>query len=237
MARKDPHDLIPTSAALLQRLKDDQDQASWLEFYDIYWEFINGVAIKAGLNEAEAKDVLQETMILVFRQMPAFKYDPAIGSFQKWLLNTTRWRITDQLRKRFWMVALDTHADTDDDTGPAGSLIDPVSGRLDAIWDAEWKQKLLDAAIAKVKHQVDPAKYQVFDFCVNKEWLPDKVAKAFGIAMVPLSTVTLEIERQSLALVEISDSRFFRPTAAICKWERVHSPALKQFLETLKDGE
>jgi hypothetical protein len=32
---------------------------------------------------------------------------------------------------------------------------------------------------------------------------------------------------QSLALVEISDSRFFRPTAAICKMRRVLSPALK----------
>jgi DNA-binding transcriptional LysR family regulator len=57
-----------------------------------------------------------------------------------------------------------------------------------------------------------------------------------GISLVPLSTVTVEIERQSLALVEISDSRFFRPTAAIYKMRRELSPALKQFLETLKDG-
>lgn len=32
--------------------------------------------------------------------MPAFKYDPARGSFKFWLLNMTRWRIADLLRKR-----------------------------------------------------------------------------------------------------------------------------------------
>src|SRR5213592_2844159 len=93
-------ELIPTRASLINRLKNCQDQSSWQEFFDTYWKLIYGVARKAGLTDAEAQDVVQETMASVSKHMPTFKYDPAIGSFKAWLLNMTRWRITDQLRKR-----------------------------------------------------------------------------------------------------------------------------------------
>jgi hypothetical protein len=48
--------------------------------------------------------------------------------------------------------------------------------------------------------------------------------------------VAQEIEKQSLAVVEISDGEFFRPIAAIYKKHRVLSPAIKQFLAILKAG-
>jgi hypothetical protein len=34
-----------------------------------------------------------------------------------------------------------------------------------------------------VKRQIDPLKFQIFDFYVNKEWEPDKVAERFGVAV------------------------------------------------------
>src|ERR1035437_2390243 len=106
-------ELIPTRATLIQRLKDWQDQSSWQDFFDTYWKLIYGVATKGGLTKAEAQDVVQETMISVAKHMPNFKYDPAIGSFKAWLLNMTRWRITDQLRKREPMSA---HQESSDQT-------------------------------------------------------------------------------------------------------------------------
>src|SRR5213593_1463943 len=92
--------LLPTRATLLERLKNWQDQASWQQFFDNYWQLIYGVARKAGLTESEAEEVVQETMFSVAKHMPTFKYDPAIGSFKAWLLKMTRWRIIAQFRKR-----------------------------------------------------------------------------------------------------------------------------------------
>ena len=94
------NELIPTRTTLLGRLKDWRDNSSWQEFFDTYWKLIYGFAIKAGLNEAEAEDVVQETMISVAKKIPGFKYNRNIGSFKGWLLMTTRWRIIDQFRKR-----------------------------------------------------------------------------------------------------------------------------------------
>jgi len=34
-----------------------------------------------------------------------------------------------------------------------------------------------------VRRRLDPQKYQIFDFYVNKEWPSDDVAKAFGISI------------------------------------------------------
>jgi len=88
---------LPTRASLLERLKDLGDDASWNEFYQTYRELIYSVARKAGLNESEAEEVVQDTVISVAKKMPDFRYDPAEDSFKGWLLTVTRWRILDQL--------------------------------------------------------------------------------------------------------------------------------------------
>src|SRR5436190_8359181 len=96
-----PDELIPTRRSLLSRLKDWDDQDSWKEFFDTYWKLVYGVAVKSGLNDAEAQDVVQETVLSVARKMHQFKYDPATGSFKSWLLLITRRRIADHLRKAY----------------------------------------------------------------------------------------------------------------------------------------
>src|SRR6185436_18304938 len=96
----DPDELIPTRHSLLTRLKNREDEASWQDFFNTYWKLVYGVAVKSGLTDQEAQEVVQETVITVARRIPEFKYNPANCSFKTWLLNLTRWRITDQLRKR-----------------------------------------------------------------------------------------------------------------------------------------
>ena len=175
-------ELLPTRASLLHRLKDWQDQATWQEFFDTYWKLIFGVARKSGLNDAEAQDVVQDTMASVAKHMPGFQYDPAIGSFKAWLLQLTRWRIIDLARKR---PPLGVHRSAEDDgrTGTVERLVDPASEDLDKVWDAEWEQNVLEAAVRRLKRRIDPLKYQIFDFYVNKEWEPEKVAARFQVSV------------------------------------------------------
>jgi RNA polymerase sigma-70 factor (ECF subfamily) len=176
-------ELIPTRATLLQRLKNWQDQSSWQEFFDTYWKLIYRVALKAGLTETEAQDVVQETMVSVSKHMPAFKYDPAIGSFKAWLLKLTRWRILDQFRKRGPLQHQSLSQDTATGTRTVDKVVDPKSQDWDAVWNLEWEQTVLEAALLKVKRRVDPQKFQIFDLYVNKEWSAARVAEAFGVSI------------------------------------------------------
>jgi DNA-directed RNA polymerase specialized sigma24 family protein len=91
---------ISTRATLLERLRQWDDHSGWQEFFNIYWRLIHRVALRAGLKEDEAEDVVQETVIAVARNMPQFRYDPTRCSFKTWLLNMTRWRIVDRIRRR-----------------------------------------------------------------------------------------------------------------------------------------
>src|SRR5262252_3704320 len=72
-----PTDLIPTRESLLSRLKNWEDRESWQDFFDIYWKLIYSMARKAELTDAEAQDIVQETVISVARKIEGFKYDPA----------------------------------------------------------------------------------------------------------------------------------------------------------------
>ena len=177
-------ELIPTRASLIHRLGDWQDQSSWQQFFDTYWKLIYGVARKAGLSDAEAQDVVQETLASVAKHMPTFKYDPAIGSFKAWLLIKTRWCIVDQFRKRGPVAQFHPLPGDTATTDPVEKVIDPAAGQvLDALWEAEWEKNLAEAAVAKVKPGQDPQKWQIFDFYVNKGWPPEKVAGRFGVSV------------------------------------------------------
>src|SRR2546428_7095250 len=99
MATTTAPEIIPTRQSLLNRLKNWDDKTSWKDFFDTYWSLIYGVARKAGLNDSEAQDVVQETIISVARKIPEFTYDPAVCSFKTWLMKMTHWRIIDQFRK------------------------------------------------------------------------------------------------------------------------------------------
>src|SRR6266581_5526601 len=166
---KNPNDSIQTRWSLIGRLKDMDDQQSWQEFFDAYWKLIYSVALKAGLSDSEAQEVVQETVISVAKKMPEFKADPAAGSFKSWLLTLTRWRIVDQARKRQAKPAPNPfagqecppnpqtgmsapqHGDDSARTSTVERVPDP--GELDAIWNEEWENNLLVAAAARVKRQ------------------------------------------------------------------------------------
>jgi RNA polymerase sigma-70 factor (ECF subfamily) len=183
MNEPDRVELIPTRRSLLSRLKDWNDQQSWRVFFDTYWSLIYHVALKAGLTEAEAQDVVQETIIAVSKQMPTFEYDAAKGSFKGWLLRLTQWRIADQFRKRQpGIERRESGASTATRTATIERVPDPAGPALEAVWNQEWEGNLVRAALARVKRKVKAKQYQIFDFAVLKGWPISEVAQTLGVS-------------------------------------------------------
>lgn len=177
-------DSYATRATLLQRVKDTQDQKSWHEFHEVYGKLILGFALKAGLTHDEAQEVVQETLITAVKHLPNFRYDPKVCSFKTWLLNLSKWRVQDQLRKRLAPSAPQARRDSQDNdsrTATINRIADPVGNELEAIWDREWCLTLMDSAVAKVKPQIDLKQWQIFDLYVLKDWSVKEVAKALGV--------------------------------------------------------
>jgi len=69
----------------------------------------------------------------------------------------------------------------------------------------------------------------------NVETVKRAVEIDAGIAIVPVSTISQELEKHTLTQVRIDDADLFRPLAAIYKKNKVLSPAMKQFIAVLKE--
>ena len=175
--------LFATRRSLVDRLADWDDQRRWQEFFDTYWKLIYSAARKSGLTDAEAQEVVQETVITVAKKVGKLRYDPALGSFKGWLLQITRWRIVDQLRKRGRAQNQRGPSDDDRRTATIERVPDSNVVDLDALWDKEWQENLFAAAITRVKKKVDPKQFQIFDCYVRKEWPAQKVAEQLRVSV------------------------------------------------------
>jgi|ERR1043166_441775 RNA polymerase sigma-70 factor (ECF subfamily) len=174
---------IQTRQSLLSKLKNWTDQESWKTFFDTYWRLIYSTAINAGLTPTEAEDVVQDTVISVMKGLPDYRRRNKKRLFRNWLLRRTTWRIGDQLRKKQrGLVQLDEPKSTRTST-ETGAIekIDSNAG-LEKIWNDEWEENLLEAAIDRVKRKVNPKDYQLFDLVVVKERPVSKVAKTLAVS-------------------------------------------------------
>jgi len=192
-----PSELIPTRKSLVTRLKNWDDQASWKTFFDTYWRLIYSVARRAGLNDAEAQDVVQETIISVAKKMPDFKYDPALGSFKGWLMQATHWRIQDHCRKKQYQKGsqrmpreerLQTSLLEDQ---PESAPFD-----LERAWDEEWTRNLTEAALERVRENVSPRHYQIFYLHLCKQMSARQVAKSLDVKLAEVYYAKYVVSRE-----------------------------------------
>lgn len=173
--------LLPTRQSLLSRLRDWQDQAGWREFFDTYWRLIYNVARKAGLADAEAQDVVQNTFIYLARRMPAFHYDRARGSFKSWLRVVTRSRIhvfwrSKKADEKFIREPLPDAAGDDVEAQP-----DASADALDEVWQREWEENLVNTALRRVRAKVSSQQLLIFRLSTLGELPLPQVAKKLGV--------------------------------------------------------
>ena len=175
--------ILATRRSLVDKLANWEDRARWQQFFDSYWKLIYSAARKSGLNDSEAQEVVQETIITVAKRIERLRYDPARGSFKGWLLHITRWRIADQFRKRLPAQKGGRDSAGDRQTATIERVADANAVDLDELWEREWQENLLAAAMTRVKKKVDPKQFQIFDCSVRKDWPAQKVAKELRVSV------------------------------------------------------
>ena len=189
-------ELAPTRATLLERLRNLQDHASWQEFFDTYWKLIYCAAIKSGLSDQDAEEVVQETVTGVARNMETFEYRPETCSFKGYLMTITRRRIIDRLRKhgrRRHFVPLTSGTDTSD---PGMQLVDEKGEEaFIQLWDEEWEKNLMDAALERVKKAVKPEQYQNFHLYGVKKMPLKKVCELLNVSAAKVYVVQHRVAR------------------------------------------
>jgi RNA polymerase sigma-70 factor (ECF subfamily) len=184
-------EFIPTRQSLLSRLKRWDDQDSWRDFFDTYWKFLYSVAVKSGLSDDDARDMVQETVVAVAKGLRDGRFKAAEGSsFKAWLKVIVHRRVASHLRRHRLAVAEPTPGSEDTALTPLVEKV-PASetGIVSEVWEEEWAKNLADAAIERVKRRVSAKQFQMFDLYALKEWPVGEVARTLhtNIAQVYLA--------------------------------------------------
>src|SRR6266404_5901544 len=89
-----------TRASLLFRLRDSQDHEAWVEFVSLYEPVAYRLLRRHGLQDADAREVMQDLFMAVSRSID--RWDPAKerGSFRGWLWRVARNLVINWLKHR-----------------------------------------------------------------------------------------------------------------------------------------
>jgi RNA polymerase sigma-70 factor (ECF subfamily) len=86
-----------TRPSLLVRLRNARDEEAWSEFTAVYEPVIFRMTKRRGMQDADAREVVQEVLMSVAAAIDRFDLD-GVGSFRGWLSRITRNAIVDRFR-------------------------------------------------------------------------------------------------------------------------------------------
>ena len=73
-----------TRISLLDSLRRGETDQAWLIFIEKYSKMISSWCHRWGASVEDTEDIVQETLLVVFRKIAEFQYDPSL-SFRAWL--------------------------------------------------------------------------------------------------------------------------------------------------------
>jgi RNA polymerase sigma factor (sigma-70 family) len=188
------HSTLHTRSSLLFRLRDWQDERSWEEFYRLYRRLVYGYSRRAGLSHEEAEEVTNDVFVRVAKTIQEFESNPEKGSFRGWLLNLTRWRVNDKFRGRARNPKAPHGGNSDDRTSTVERIPDPQ--RAGELWDQEWKDKLLEAAMDRLSRRAQVKHFQVFDLHLRHQWTVLRLSRELGVNAASIYLINHRLAKQ-----------------------------------------
>jgi RNA polymerase sigma factor (sigma-70 family) len=88
-----------TRLSLLIRLSDRADQAAWQEFANIYTPVVYRLALRKGLQHADAEDLSQQVLTAIAKAIGRWHTDPTRAKFRTWLHRIAQNQIINALTR------------------------------------------------------------------------------------------------------------------------------------------
>ena len=158
-----------TKKSLLSRIRVGSE-IGWYEFYRTYFSLIMLRGGDFNLTGIEKDELVQEVLIVIFRNSRIFLYDPQKGRFRDFLKRIIDNKAKDILRKRLKSNARFTDTEMDEIPDLENE------SELEQAWESEWRSHILKEAMDELKTRIEPQGYQAFELYALKNWPPDKVA-------------------------------------------------------------
>ncbi len=181
-----------TQPSLLSRVRDPADQQAWGAFESKYRDLILRYCRRRGLQQADAEDVRQLTMMKLVRSLPRFVYDPERGRFRDYLYRVLKNALNDATaRPSVTARAVVFVEDVPDAASPAG----------DDVWEQEWVDHHYRLAMTTIRATFDPRSVQAFERLLAGDPI-EMVARQFDMTPAGLHKVKQRVRDRLKELIE-----------------------------------
>jgi RNA polymerase sigma factor (sigma-70 family) len=192
-----------TSATLINRVKDLDDDDGWREFYDRYRGLVLNIGRQRGLTTAEAEEVGQEVFSRVARNIGVFETGGRPGAFRRWLGQLTMWCAIDAQRRRRLQTSPiqgDSGEEWNQENNNNGAPVSLAGDTLAEVTDRDFKQLLL----LRLRQIVSAKDFTIYHLISFDGWTPVQVAQHFGMRRGTVDTIicrTRQAARRELARI------------------------------------
>jgi len=135
-------------------LKDVQsgDEYAWNKFYSRYAGMIRKIGKIRNLSSEECDDLMIDVMVIFWKKIENFTYDPEKGKFRTFLAKIAHCAAIKIFNRR----------DESGADGISAEVAEEYPGGIDRKYMQEWQDFVLNCAMEELKRQIDTDSYQVF---------------------------------------------------------------------------
>jgi RNA polymerase sigma-70 factor (ECF subfamily) len=171
--------MTDTPRSLLERLRYQPNDPSWKRLLDLYTPLLVRWLRQAGVDGADADDLLQEVFTVLVRKLPAFEHNKRCGAFRRWLHTI----LINHLRG-YWKsrkTAPET-ADPAQVRQELDRLQDPASD-LNQLWEREHDAFLARRILQLLENDFTASTWKAFRRVVLDGAKPAEVAAELGLSV------------------------------------------------------
>lgn len=169
---------METSVSLLDRLALRPSDDDWRCLLDLYQPLLRSWSLKAGVPLADADDLIQEVLLVVFREIGQFERRTT-GAFRSWLRTILVHRIRAHFRARQQRPT----ATGDSDFLQRLDELEAPDSSLSQLWDREHDEHVAAALLRRVQGDFAPATWLAFQRYVLEGNPAEGVAAELGLSL------------------------------------------------------
>lgn len=171
---------MDTSLSFLEQLRHLSDSEAWNRLVSLYTPLLqNWLRYHAILPPEDVDDLIQDVLLAVARDLPAFEHNQRRGAFRSWL----RGILVNRLRD-FWR----TRQNRPGGVGGSGfqerlEQLEDEASNLSAVWNREHDQYVMDHLLREAETQFPPHVWQAFHRQVREKAPPATVAEELNMSL------------------------------------------------------
>jgi RNA polymerase sigma-70 factor (ECF subfamily) len=148
---------METSVSLLECLAGAPTDDDWRRLVDLYQPLLRAWAARSGVQAADADDLAQDVLLIVFREVAAFERRRR-GAFRAWLRTILVHRVRDYFRRQQYRPTV---------TGDSDFLrrldeLEAPDSALSRLWDRDHDEHVAASLLRRVQGDFAPATWEAF---------------------------------------------------------------------------